>query len=90
MKRSVIASILGLSLAFGGLALAQDKKGKDKNSVSGYQKSKKYSFEDEDVNGQLLKPEGDVLAGRTDLKHASLIRVRTNFIKEIVKSAEDL
>ena len=88
MKRSLIASVVGLSLAFGGMAFAQSKK--DKSSVKGYQKDKKYSFEDEDVNGELLKPEGDVLAGRTDLKHASLIRVRTNFIREIVKSAEDL
>ena len=44
----------------------------------------------QDIDGELVKPDGDFLDTRKFASHTSLIRIRKDFIKEIVKSAEDL
>ncbi len=88
MKR-MMAALCGISLLLGtaGLAFAQDKKG---DKVGDYQKVKKYEFDADDVSGDIIKPLGEAIGSRTELKHASLIRIRTDFIAEIIKSAEDM
>ena len=49
-----------------------------------------YDFDADFIDGELVRPEGEFLPGRRTAEHGSLIRVRENFIREIVKSAEDL
>ena len=68
-------------------ALADDKKGGDKGGGS---KVKVYDFSGDTIEGDLIRPEGTTVDARDFAKHASLIRIRTNFIPEIIKSAEDL
>lgn len=68
------------------LALADDKKGGDKGGA----KVKVYDFSGDTIEGDLIKPEGSTVDARDFAKHSSLIRIRTNFIPEIIKSAEDL
>lgn len=85
-----------LVLAFATLALltsiasADDKKpapaaGGDKGG-----KVKVYDFSGDTIEGDLVKPEGSSVDAREFAKHASLITIRTNFIPEIIKSAQDL
>ena len=40
--------------------------------------------------GDLIKPDGEFVDTRNFAKHTSLINIRKDFIKEILKSAEDL
>ena len=40
--------------------------------------------------GYEAQPEGSTVDARDFAKHSSLINIRTNFIPEILKSAEDL
>ena len=81
------ASIALVSLLFlAGTALAQPKA--DENKPSG--KVKVYDFSGDTIEGDLVKPEGSTVDARDFAKHSSLIRIRTNFIPEIIKSAEDL
>jgi len=68
-------------------ALAEDKKGGDKGGGS---KVKVYDFSGDDIQGDLVKPEGSTVDARDFAKHSSLIRIRKDFIPEIIKSAEDL
>jgi hypothetical protein len=73
------------------IAAADDKKpapaaGGDK----GNGKVKVYDFSGDTIEGDLVKPEGSSVDAREFAKHASLITIRTNFIPEIIKSAEDL
>jgi hypothetical protein len=68
-------------------ALADDKKGGDKGGSS---KVKVYDFSGDDIQGDLVKPEGTTVDARDFAKHSSLIRIRKDFIPEIIKSAEDL
>ena len=70
-------------------AQADDKKGGAKGGGGG-DKVKVYDFSGDTIEGDLIKPEGSTVDARDFAKHSSLIRIRTNFIPEIIKSAEDL
>ena len=80
-KLALIVAALGLLTA---PALAQ--KGKD----GGKPKVKVYDFTGDTIEGDLIKPEGSSVDARDFAKHSSLIRIRKDFIPEIIKSAEDL
>ena len=80
--------------AFVGTAAAQpaaggDKKGGDKGGQP-TGKVKVYDFSGDTIEGDLIKPEGSSVDARDFAKHSSLIRIRKDFIPEIIKSAEDL
>src|SRR5690349_15444023 len=83
MKRAAaaIATILALALVAPTMALAQAKDDK---------KVKTYDFSGDTIDGDLIKPDGEVVDTRDFASHSSLIRIRKDFIKEILKSAEDL
>ena len=53
-------------------------------------KVKVYDFSGDTIEGDLIKPEGTTVDARDFAKHSSLIRIRKDFIAEILKSAEDL
>jgi hypothetical protein len=83
MKRAGLALFAALSI----LALqapAASAQPKDKAKV------KSYDFTGDDIDGDLVKPDGVQVDTRVFASHTSLIRIRKDFIKEILKSAEDL
>jgi len=80
-KLALIVAALGLLTA---PALAQ--KGKD----GGKPKVKVYDFTGDTIEGDLIKPEGDAVDARDITQFSSLIRIRKDFIAEIIKAAEDL
>lgn len=53
-------------------------------------KVKTFDFSGDDIDGELVKPDGEFVDPRKFASHTNLIRIRKDFIKEIVKSAEDL
>ena len=53
-------------------------------------KTKVYDFSGDTIEGDLVRPEGTTVDARDFAKHSSLIRIRKDFIPEIIKSAEDL
>ena len=53
-------------------------------------KVKVYDFSGDTIEGDLIKPVGSSVDARDFAKHSSLIRIRKDFIAEILKSAEDL
>ena len=76
-------AIMFAVFALTGTAYAQ---GKD----AGGGKVKVYDFSGDTIEGDLVKPEGSTVDARDFAKHSSLIRIRKDFIPEIIKSAEDL
>jgi hypothetical protein len=56
----------------------------------GASKVKVYDFSGDTIEGDLVKPDGTDLNARDFAKHSSLIKIRKDFIPEIIKSAEDL
>ena len=81
-KLVIMFAVLGLS----AIASAQPAKG----GAAGGSKVKVYDFSGDTIEGDLIRPEGSTVDARDFAKHASLIRIRKNFIPEIIKSAEDL
>jgi hypothetical protein len=84
----IVISILAFA---SGNAMAEDKKGSGGGDNKGSTpKVKVYDFSGDTIEGDLVRPEGTTVDARDFAKHSSLIRIRTNFIPEIIKSAEDL
>lgn len=85
MKTIAMAAILGLSGI--GVALAQEAGGGDNAS---YKAKTVYDFEDDNVEGDLQRPDGELVDAVQKAQHDSLIEIRKDFIPEILKSLEDL
>lgn len=49
-----------------------------------------YNFDDDIVEGDLVRPDGEMALARRRGRQSSLIRVREHFIPEMLKSVEDL
>jgi hypothetical protein len=91
----LIAAIAVVMLTGGaGVALAQQKApakpgaGGDDN-VS-YKAKTVYDFEDDTVEGDLQRPDGELVDSMRKVKHSSLIEIRKDFIPEMLKSLEDI
>ena len=95
--------IIGLAL-FGGIALAaapttafaQDKAapaaaagGGGEDNVQ-YKAKTVYDFEDDTVEGDLQRPDGELVSSQKKAEHSSLIEIRKDFIPEMLKSLEDV
>lgn len=94
MKKLALLFIAGAVL-FSGNALAQEVDPSDlvadpENPNVVYKKKTEYDFDDDLVEGSFVKPEGDYLSSRRGGRHTSLIRIRENFVPEMLKSAEDI
>lgn len=83
-RLTLIVGVAAWVLAAAG-AHAQDKAAPapDGNVTS-------YEFQDEAVHGDMYRPGMEVLHARTRDEQSSLIRVRTQFIAQLLKSAEHL
>jgi hypothetical protein len=55
-----------------------------------YKQKTVYDFDDDVVEGDLVRPDGEFVDSRRAAKHSSLIKIRENFIPEMLKSAEDI
>ncbi|MCA9676058.1 MAG: hypothetical protein H6709_11110 [Kofleriaceae bacterium] len=90
--RKVFVGLLGTVLSFaiaasaGSVASAQKDKGKSGDAS----KVKVYDFSGDTIEGDLVKPEGTTVDARDFGAFSSLIRIRKDFIEEIIKAAEDL
>jgi len=106
MKKLVIGfAILG-SIAFvgaAGRALAADEAagggdkaaagaaaggGDDANTT--YKAKTVYDFEDDTVEGDLQRPDGELVSAQKKAEHSSLIEIRKDFIPEMLKTLEDI
>jgi len=104
MKRLIIGfAILG-SVAFvggAGRALAADPPaGGDEKAAAGggggddanttYKAKTVYDFEDDTVEGDLQRPDGELVSAQKKAEHSSLIEIRKDFIPEMLKTLEDI
>jgi hypothetical protein len=80
------AMIAVLSLAGVGTALAQEAGGDN----AAYKSKTVYDFEDDNVEGDLQRPDGELVNSINKAQHESLIEIRKDFIPEMLKSLEDI
>jgi hypothetical protein len=96
MKR--LQLVLFASALVGALALpaaAQDKgaKGGGDTATEGgvsYSRKTVINFEDDTIEGDLKTPDAVYLEARKKMRHKSLIRIRTDFRREVLGSISDL
>ena len=81
MKR--LALLLLLAAPAG--AFAQDE-GKNVR----YNKTTTINFEDDTIEGDLTKPDGEYVEARKKVKHSNLIRVREEFKDKVMQSVGEL
>jgi hypothetical protein len=88
------AMAVGLTAGFPAAALAQSKPaaaaaaGGEENTT--YKAKTVYDFEDDMVEGDLQRPDGELINGLKKTEHSSLIEIRKDFIPEMLKSLEDI
>lgn len=80
-KLALIIAALGL---MAGTAAAQ--KGKKDSQP----KVKTYDFSGDTIEGDLVRPDSTLVDAGDVMQFSSLIRIRKDFIAEIIKAAEDL
>jgi hypothetical protein len=82
MKKLILAGLLLLP----ALALAQDDEGKGVK----YNKQTTINFEDDTIEGDLTKPDGEYVEARKKVKHSNLIRIREEFKAKVMQSVGEL
>jgi|SRR4051794_35396409 hypothetical protein len=101
--KKLIAAMAMLTLA-GGAAIAQQQEPAPKAQAakaapapSGggddkpqYKSKTVYDFEDDTVEGDLQRPDGELVDSMRKVKQSSLIEIRKDFIPEMLKSLEDI
>lgn len=73
--------VLGLALAFPTVVGAAEKKDKGPKEIN---------FEDDTIQGDLTKPDGEYIGARKKVTHTNLIRIREEFKDKVLKSVSDL
>jgi len=74
--------------AGGGEAAAAGGGGDDANTQ--YKAKTVYDFEDDTVEGDLARPDGENVTANSKAQHSSLIEIRKDFIPEMLKTLEDI
>ena len=88
MTRKALGFLVALTISLPALAQkAAPPAGGDNVS---YKQKTVYDFDDDVVEGDLVRPDGEFVDSRRAAKHSSLIKIRENFIPEMLKSAEDI
>jgi hypothetical protein len=62
--------------------------GDDANTT--YKAKTVYDFEDDTVEGDLQRPDGELVSAQKKAEHSSLIEIRKDFIPEMLKTLEDI
>ena len=82
--------IIIATLLTAGYALAQGKgKGGGGDGVT-YKKTTEYSFDDDTIEGDLTKPDGEYVEARNKVKHSNLIKIREEFKDKVMQSVGEL
>ncbi|MFO0581620.1 MAG: adventurous gliding motility protein CglF [Anaeromyxobacter sp.] len=90
------AATTGLLLALAAPARAQDA-GAQPQPASGdgaprveYEKKTVINFEEDTIEGDLKRPDGEYIEGRKKVQHSNLIRIRENWHDKVMQSSSDL
>ncbi len=73
--------VLGLALVLPAAGLAAEKKDKGPQVIN---------FEDDTIQGDLTKPDGEYVDARKTVQHKNLIRIREEFKDKVLQSVSEL
>ncbi len=85
------ATIAAAVLFTAAPALAQDEGGTNAGEGGArYQRTTTIDFEDDTVEGDLTKPDGEYVEARKKVQHSNLIRIREEFHDKVMQSVGEL
>lgn len=97
MKRLIGCVVVTAAMAIPSMGFAQGPTAGEATGNAGggggdvvYKKETNYDFEADDVEGALVKPDEANISGEQHGKTSSLIKIRGDFIPEMLKSVEDI
>jgi len=90
MKTVTMLGVLLGTLGVSGVVFAQAKPGGGGDENTTYKAKTVYDFEDDMVEGDLQRPDGELVNSLKKTDHSSLIEIRKDFIPEMLKSLEDV
>jgi hypothetical protein len=87
--RAVLSSLV---VVIAASSAAQDRRDARKGSGENvtYKKTTEYSFEDDTIEGDLTKPDGEYVEARKNVKHSNLIKIREEFKDKVMQSVGEL
>ena len=89
MKLVIGLALLGLVGTTRAFAADPKPAGGGDDNVQ-YKAKTVYDFEDDMVEGDLQRPDGELVNSLKKTEHSSLIEIRKDFIPEMLKSLEDV
>ena len=87
MKKLMLSGIIAEGLLAPGLAFGQEEQQPDKVE---YKKKTIIDFSDVTIQGELTKPEGSYLLNRKKTSFRTLLKIRGDFLPELVNSIDSL
>ena len=78
-----------LALALPLLAGAQSKKDAPAPKVE-YEKKTVINFEDDTIQGDLTRPDGEYVEARKKVQHSNLIKIREDWREKVLLAPDDL
>jgi hypothetical protein len=86
MKARLAAAVLALVPAG---SLAQDAKAKPQPKIE-YEKKTVINFEDDTIEGDLKRPDGEYVESRQRVDHSNLIRIREDWREKVMQASGEL
>ncbi len=85
MRRLLVVTALLLPL----LGSAQEKKGPPQPKVE-YEKKTVINFEDDTIEGDLKRPDGEYVTAKEKVDHSNLIKIREDWRDKVMQASGDL
>ena len=85
MRMLLVVTALLLPL----LGSAQDKKGEAQPKIE-YEKKTVINFEEDTIEGDLKRPDGEYVEARKRVDHSNLIKIREDWHDKVMQSSGDL
>jgi hypothetical protein len=85
MRKLLVATVLLLPL----MGSAQEKKGEAQPRVE-YEKKTVINFEDDTIEGDLKRPDGEYVEARQKVDHSNLIKIREDWRDKVMQASGDL
>jgi hypothetical protein len=71
------------------LAVAQSAPSEPKPNVT-YEKRTEINFEDDTIDGDLKRPDGEYVEARRKVEHSNLIRIREDWREKVLQASGEL
>jgi hypothetical protein len=87
--RTILASLL-LALPLAGAAQSAPAPQGDQAPKVEYERKTVINFEDDTIEGDLKRPDGEYVEARRKVDHSNLIRIREDWRDKVMQSSGDL